>query len=204
VDDGNPVREKFTRVALLDTLNEDVKSQETFGCSTSTSINNHTKFRNTIASQNASFRSPNMEEHAESKGYAVRLSLRRNRDTLQLIHNSHGMAWGLFDKDGVRDEIGTINLLTPEVVVKAREEIQTGKSISLNWGLEKQHQPGFMRKSLHHVIIDWKEKAKANGGPSFYSYDDEITVNTQAGLFILFEMRLILVLTCPQEANGTV
>jgi hypothetical protein len=67
-------------------------------------------------------------------------------------------------------------------VVKAREEIRTGKSISLNWGLEKQHQPGFQRQNLQHKFIDWRDKAKASGGPDFFSYDDEITVNTQAGL----------------------
>lgn len=43
----------------------------------------------------------------------------------------HGCAWGLFDKDGVRDEIGTLNLLTPETVLQARDEIQTGKSVVL-------------------------------------------------------------------------
>lgn len=32
-------------------------------------------------------------------------------------------AWGLFDHDGVKDEVGTINLLTPEVVVNAKKEI---------------------------------------------------------------------------------
>lgn len=43
----------------------------------------------------------------------------------------HGCAWGLFDKNGIRDEVGTLNLLTPETVVKAREEIKTGKSVVL-------------------------------------------------------------------------
>jgi hypothetical protein len=67
--------------------------------------------------------------------------------------------------------------------VKAREEIQTGKSVSLNWGLEKQHQPGFARSKLDHKIIDWTKKGKDGGGSSeAYSFDDEITVNTQAGM----------------------
>jgi hypothetical protein len=95
------------------------------------------------------------------------------------------MAWGLFDENGVKDEIGTINLLTPEVVTKAGEEIKTGKSVSLNWGMEKQHEPGFNRTKLQHVFVDWKEKVKASGGPDIFSYDDEITVNTQAGLWSL-------------------
>jgi hypothetical protein len=40
-------------------------------------------------------------------------------------------AWGLFDKDGRKDLLGTINLLTPDVVAAAASEIKTGKSISL-------------------------------------------------------------------------
>lgn len=44
---------------------------------------------------------------------------------------SHGTAWGLFDKDGVRDEVGTLNLLTPDVVVEAGKEIKSGKSVVL-------------------------------------------------------------------------
>jgi hypothetical protein len=66
-------------------------------------------------------------------------------------------------------------------VIQAKEEIQTGKSVSLNWGMEKQHQPGFNRTGLRHKFVDWRVKAKESGGPDFFSYDDEITVNTQAG-----------------------
>jgi hypothetical protein len=43
----------------------------------------------------------------------------------------YGTAWGLFDKDGVPDEVGTLNLLTPEVVLEAKNEIKTGKSVVL-------------------------------------------------------------------------
>ena len=43
----------------------------------------------------------------------------------------HGCAWGLFDKDGKRDNLGTLNLLTPEVVMDAKKEIQTGVSVAL-------------------------------------------------------------------------
>lgn len=95
----------------------------------------------------------------------------------------HGIAWGLFDASpGVpKDELGTLNLLTPQVVLSAKDEIRTGKSISLNWGLEKQHRPGFNRTSLQHKFIDWRVKATESGVSDFYSYDDEITVNTQAG-----------------------
>ena len=42
-------------------------------------------------------------------------------------------AWSLFDKpDGKKDELGTLNLLTPDRVLAAsRSEIRTGRSVSL-------------------------------------------------------------------------
>ena len=43
-----------------------------------------------------------------------------------------GCAWGLFDKEGKRDQLGTLNLLTPEVVLEAKKEIQTGVSVALS------------------------------------------------------------------------
>ncbi|KFH43981.1 hypothetical protein ACRE_052300 [Hapsidospora chrysogenum ATCC 11550] len=88
-----------------------------------------------------------------------------------------GFAWGLFDKDGVKDQLGTINLLTPEVVVRAREEIQTGKSVALNWGLNRLSQETFGRSVLKHELVNWREKP----GFTFYSWDDEISINTQTG-----------------------
>lgn len=42
-----------------------------------------------------------------------------------------GCAWGVFDKDGKKDVLGTLNFLTPEIVKKASAEIQDGVSISL-------------------------------------------------------------------------
>ena len=43
----------------------------------------------------------------------------------------HGCAWGLFDKDGTKDQLGTLNLLTPKKVLRAKDEIQAGVSVSL-------------------------------------------------------------------------
>lgn len=43
----------------------------------------------------------------------------------------HGCVWGMFDKDGAKDQLGTLNLLTPEVVTAAKQEIRTGVSVSL-------------------------------------------------------------------------
>lgn len=91
--------------------------------------------------------------------------------------SSHGCAWGLFDKDGVKDELGTLNLLTPEVVLKAREEIQTGRSVALNWGLDRLSEEAFGRSTLKHKLVDWRTKPNY----PFYCYDDEISFNTQVG-----------------------
>jgi hypothetical protein len=42
-----------------------------------------------------------------------------------------GCAWGVFDKDGKKDLLGTLNLLTPGVVAAAATEVKDGVSISL-------------------------------------------------------------------------
>lgn len=42
-----------------------------------------------------------------------------------------GATWGLWDKDGQKDELGTLNLLTPQVIKEAAEEVREGISISL-------------------------------------------------------------------------
>jgi hypothetical protein len=44
-----------------------------------------------------------------------------------------GCAWGVFDKDGKKDVLGTINLLTPDVVKAAASEVQEGVSVSLKY-----------------------------------------------------------------------
>src|ERR1700761_9828527 len=97
--------------------------------------------------------------------------------TVMLTSSSKGSAWGLFDVNGVPDELGTLNLLTPAVVARAGQEIKAGKSVALNWGLDKLHEPGFGRSVLKHEFVDWRKKPDY----PFYSYDDEITINTQSG-----------------------
>lgn len=44
-----------------------------------------------------------------------------------------GCAWGLFDQDGRRDQVGTLNLLTREKVLGAKDEIQHGDSVCLKY-----------------------------------------------------------------------
>lgn len=46
-----------------------------------------------------------------------------------------GCAWGVFDKDGKKDVLGTVNLLTPDVVKAAASEVKEGVSISLKYAI---------------------------------------------------------------------
>jgi hypothetical protein len=44
----------------------------------------------------------------------------------------HGCAWGLWDKPGeLKDQLGTLNLLTPKVVQEAVSEVKTGERCAL-------------------------------------------------------------------------
>ena len=58
-------------------------------------------------------------------------------------------AWGLFGDD---DQIGTLNLLTPERVAAAAQLVQHGQVFALNWQLELPHPPLFGRQVLQHTI----------------------------------------------------
>lgn len=44
-----------------------------------------------------------------------------------------GCAWGVFDKDGQKDVLGTLNHLTPAVIKAAAAEVKDGISISLKY-----------------------------------------------------------------------
>jgi hypothetical protein len=58
-------------------------------------------------------------------------------------------AWGVFGDD---DQIGTLNLLTPERVAAAARLVKTGQVFPLNWDLEKPNPPLFNRSALRHTI----------------------------------------------------
>jgi kynurenine formamidase len=58
-------------------------------------------------------------------------------------------AWGVFGDD---DEIGTLNLLTPERVAAAARLVKTGQVFPMNWELEKPNPPLFSRSTLSHKI----------------------------------------------------
>ncbi|KAK1145236.1 hypothetical protein N8T08_004389 [Aspergillus melleus] len=86
-----------------------------------------------------------------------------------------GCAWGVFDKDGQKDQYGTLNLLTPEVVQAASAEIKRGVSVSLNWPIGSLKIQGFFRKALDHQILTHKTETG-----EVFAYDDEVAFNTQA------------------------
>ena len=90
-----------------------------------------------------------------------------------------GCTWGIFDKDGTKDEVGTLNLLTPEVVRAASREIRTGEHVQLDWCLSDNIEfPGFGRKKFQQRIIDG---SKAPKGAAMFGFDDELHFNTQSG-----------------------
>ncbi|KAG9235431.1 putative cyclase-domain-containing protein [Amylocarpus encephaloides] len=104
----------------------------------------------------------------------------------------HGTAWGLWDKDGERDSCGSLNLLTPENTVQAKQEIKSGTGVALksespiqiyqrtspltspSWKHECIHHPGFSREEPRHEFKDLGEYG-------FTAFDDVISINTQSG-----------------------
>ncbi len=83
-------------------------------------------------------------------------------------------AWGLFDtlSSSQPDEIGTLNLLTPERKVRARQEIQHGISVAITWSLDNCETPHSGRMRPEHRIKRL---------PDWVGHDDEIRMNTQSG-----------------------
>ncbi|KOS39913.1 hypothetical protein ACN38_g9222 [Penicillium nordicum] len=78
-----------------------------------------------------------------------------------------GNAWGRFGKD---DQLGTLNLLTPERVVAAAKEIQTGVRISLDWPLSMPSHPSFNRDPFKQKLVLRNPNCV---------YDDILTFNSQ-------------------------
>lgn len=85
-----------------------------------------------------------------------------------------GCAWGVFDKDGQKDHIGCLNLLTPSVVQAALKEAQEGYSVSLNWPINAIHTPGFQRAGLQHTVSSFQDTPF-----KLHGFDDEVSFNTQ-------------------------
>ncbi|KAJ9610450.1 hypothetical protein H2200_005227 [Cladophialophora chaetospira] len=94
----------------------------------------------------------------------------------------HGCTWGLWDKLlqlDKPDQLGTLNLLTPSTVLAAKQEIQHGISVSINWSLDNCRTPHSNRRAPSHKIMTLKE---AQGKDCLWiGHDDEICMNTQSG-----------------------
>ena len=81
-----------------------------------------------------------------------------------------GNAWSRFGKN---DKLGTLNLLTPNVVAAAAREIVSGVRVSLDWPLNKPSYPSYGREPFRHEI-------RQRGGPDRVVNDDLLTFNTQS------------------------
>ncbi|SNX85214.1 uncharacterized protein MEPE_03923 [Melanopsichium pennsylvanicum] len=67
-------------------------------------------------------------------------------------------AWSVW---GQGDQLGTVNLLTPALVLRAaKEQIKTGRTVSLNWPVHLPAEPFFRRKAFTH-------KPFGKGGPGY-------------------------------------
>jgi len=70
-----------------------------------------------------------------------------------------GSAWGVFGQD---DEIGTVNLLTPDLVRSAASLIRRGVVYPLNWRIDTP-DPGIMgRKRMKRTQLSHREPAPAS------------------------------------------
>lgn len=58
-------------------------------------------------------------------------------------------AWGIFGED---DQVGTLNLLTPERSANAARLVRHGQVFAMNWKLELPNPPLFNRQALQHTI----------------------------------------------------
>lgn len=81
-----------------------------------------------------------------------------------------GCAWSVW---GPKDELGTINLLNDQAVLRAaKEEIRTGRTITLNWPLHLPAEPFFRRRAVTH-------KPFGKGGDCYIKRRDEFVKHTQ-------------------------
>jgi hypothetical protein len=79
-----------------------------------------------------------------------------------------GNAWGLY---GVDDQLGSLNLLTPERVANAaKSEIKTGERVSLDWRLDRPRHAMFSRQNFN-----WKMFSRGDRPVN----DDSVDMNTQ-------------------------
>ncbi|CBQ68393.1 conserved hypothetical protein [Sporisorium reilianum SRZ2] len=82
-----------------------------------------------------------------------------------------GCAWDVW---GPGDQLGTINLLTESLVLKAtKEQVKIGRTVSLNWPVHLPAEPFFRRKALTH-------KPFGKGGPGYTGPRDAYIAGVRA------------------------
>ncbi|KIY01416.1 uncharacterized protein Z520_02968 [Fonsecaea multimorphosa CBS 102226] len=87
-----------------------------------------------------------------------------------------GNAWGFWGKG---DELGTLNLLTPEVIRNASQEIKIGKSVQLDLRLDHFDHGIAGRERFEQTIVDFQERNKG-GEYEIVAHDDVVRFNTQS------------------------
>ena len=93
-----------------------------------------------------------------------RVTLPSYDELLQRTDAPAGAAWGLFGED---DELGTINLLTAEVVRQAAAEIQKGNVFSLNQPISFP-QMAARGPYRHHIILPTGNRGRDDYLDNFY------------------------------------
>ena len=89
------------------------------------------------------------------------------RELLARTDAPPGTAWGIFGDD---DQLGTLNLLTPERAKASAAEVQTGEVFSLNWNVELPDPAPFRQVPVRHQVgagsvgrDDWMDKFYLQG-----------------------------------------
>lgn len=96
-------------------------------------------------------------------------------------------AWGLY---GENDQLGCLNLLTPENTLAASQEVKTGVRLSLDPPLDALVRPGVGRACLEHDVILRQDV------PGIYVHDDTLTLNTQVRPKLLKPLHLSTSCSC--------
>ncbi|KAH6660893.1 hypothetical protein BKA67DRAFT_510893 [Truncatella angustata] len=91
-----------------------------------------------------------------------------------------GCAWGVFDRDGHKDKLGCLNLLTADTVKAAYAEARDGVTISLNASMNLLKVPGGPRAATGHKVLSWAEDVSPSACGHLKVLDDEVSFNTQA------------------------
>ncbi|SEI84268.1 Putative cyclase [Myroides marinus] len=74
---------------------------------------------------------------------------------------------------GANDEIGAVNLLTPETVMQSLKLVKQGKTVALAVPINK-HLPAFRHRSFNLYNIQPGEQGGQTLGPNKFSFNDEL------------------------------